>query len=329
MAASFATDLEHSHRCAARLARRSGSSFYRSFALLPRGKRRAMTALYAFARQTDDFGDSPGPPAERERHLQAWRTATACRLSSAAAEVTAGEVTAAEVTAAEDAAALESAMPLAVRTAAADLLPALADSAARYAIPPQHLLEIIDGVIADQHQTRFETIAEVERYCYLVASAVGLACLAIWGHRPTLPRAAAIDCGIAFQWTNILRDIREDAARGRIYLPRECWGGRGLSDADFLAAEPSAALLEVCAELAERARQHYHRGWKIHDHLHPDGRRMFSMMWSSYHSLLERIEADPAAVFRQRVELRHRDRLRILGSHLVGPWFRRLGNPSE
>lgn len=311
-----APELERSHRCAARLARRSGSSFYRSFALLPRDKRRAMTALYAFARQTDDFGDSIATAAERERHLQAWRTATARSLN--APQLTGHDAPP---------------LPPTVRAAAADLLPALADSAKRYAIPPQHLLEVVDGVLADQNQTRFQTFAEVERYCYLVASAVGLACLPIWQHRPALPRAAAVDCGIAFQWTNILRDIREDAARGRIYLPAESWAHRGLSEADFLAAEPavepSAAMLDVCTEIAERARQHYERGWQVYDYLHPDGRRMFSMIWRSYRSLLDRIQDDPAAVFRHRIELRHRDRLRIIGSHFVGPWFRRLGNQSE
>lgn len=274
-----------------------------------------MTALYAFARQTDDLGDSLGTAAERQRNLKAWRAATAHSLGVDQRSASEGP---------SFGGTSDSALPAAARAAATDLLPALADSAKRYAIPSQHLLEIVDGVILDQYQTRYDTFEEVERYCYLVASAVGLACMPIWQHAPELPKAAAIDCGLAFQWTNILRDIREDAARGRIYLPAECWAPRGLSEADFQTSKPSSAMLDVCSEIAERARQQFERGWEVYEYLHPDGRRMFSMIWRSYRSLLGRIQADPAAVFRHRVELRHRDRLRIIGSHFVGPLFRRL-----
>lgn len=278
--------------------------------MLPRDKRRAMTALYAFARHSDDLGDSARTTADRRRALQAWRAATLQSLSCS------------------DPAAIEfvhdPSAPAAVQRAARDLLPALADAAQRYAIPQQHLLEIVDGVIADQSQTRYESFEELERYCYLVASAVGLACMHIWQHAPELPRAAAVDCGIAFQLTNILRDVREDAELGRIYLPRQWWAPRGLREVDFQSPEPPPQMVGFLRETAARARSRFAHGWQVAEHLHPDGRRMFSMMWHTYSILLDRIEADPAAVFRHRVKLGQRDRLWIIGSHLIGPWFRHL-----
>lgn len=298
--------LERSYRRAAIVARRSGSNFYRSFALLPRDKRRAMTALYAFARYTDDLGDTAsGTPAECLRLLHAWRETTLRVLqgdTSAAIDV-----------------ADEPAIPEAIRQAASDLLPALADAAERYAIPHEHLLDIIDGVIADQTHRGFDTFTDLEQYCYLVASAVGLACMSIWGHAPELPRQAAIDCGVAFQLTNILRDVREDATLGRIYLPRQCWTRRDLSEAHFRDPAPPPAMLDVLGEAAARARVRFAQGADVYPHLHADGRRMFSMMWHTYRILLERIEADPAAVFRRRVALTSRDRLRVAACHFAGP----------
>ncbi len=98
-------------------------------------------------------------------------------------------------------------------------------------------MEIIDGVLADQQKTRFDTYEQLEHYCYLVASAIGLACLHIWGFRGPLPVDAAIDCGLAFQLTNILRDVAEDAQRGRLYLPRQHYEQHGLCEDDLLAAQ--------------------------------------------------------------------------------------------
>lgn len=306
--------IERSHRRAAIVARRSGSNFYGAFALLPREKRRAITALYAFARQTDDFGDAGGTASQRRRQLEVWRGATARALLSGNSNGLRWDS--------------DPAVSEAVRSAAIDLLPALADSATRYAIPSQYLVEIIDGVITDQHQTRFDTFEQLEHYCYRVASTVGLACLHVWQYTPPLPYSAAVDCGVAFQLTNILRDLREDAARDRIYLPRQLWSPLGLTDADMLACEPSSAMLRVVADIAARARVRFFRGWAAYDSLHSDGRRMFSMMWRTYRSLLEAIEADPAAALRHRVRLGPGDRLRLIGSHVAGPLFRRLPAPT-
>ena len=170
------------------IARRSASSFYYSFLLLPKPKRQAMCALYAFLRQTDDLSDSADSATDRRAALETWRES----------------------------------LERATRGAFDDpLLPALADTMAGYSIPVDHLHAVIDGVEMDLEPLEYETFDELEAYCHRVASAVGLACLCIWGTTSERALEPARQCGVAFQLTNILRDLKEDAARGRVYLPRE------------------------------------------------------------------------------------------------------------
>ena len=135
-------------------------------------------------------------------------------------------------------------------------------------------------------KTRFDTYEQVEHYCYLVASAVGLACLHIWEFDDPMPIDSAIDCGLAFQFTNILRDISEDAQRGRIYLPRQHYEQHGLSEDDLLSPRPDDRLCCLIAEEIQRTSKLFDSGWQIWDSLHPDGRPMFSMMWRTYRLLL-------------------------------------------
>lgn len=315
--------LEQSQRHAARIARLSGSNFFRSFALLPRPKRRAMTALYAFARQTDDMGDALADSANARdqsgrllatcRTLEAWRSATARALLSNNPGSLAW--------------LSEAACPGDLIPMATAILPALADAAKRFEIPSQYLLDLIDGVLADQTQKRFHSFEQLEHYCYQVASTVGLACIHIWQFRAPLPVSAAIDCGVAFQLTNILRDIREDANRDRVYLPREFWGRRGLTESELLACQPSERIVPVMDDLAKKARARFLRGWEVFDSLHPDGRKMFSMMWRTYRLLLYKIDCDPVAALSNRVSLDVSERFKLVSSHFIGPLYRRLPNP--
>jgi phytoene synthase len=309
-----------------RISRQSGSNFYRSFWLLPRPKREAMEALYAFARITDDLGDSNEPPSVRSQWLQWWRGATALNLIS---ENDSGKVIFPEGWLAGD-------QPLSggrdsakssLRKRAEEIFPALSDTARRYEIPSRFLLEIIDGVLADQQKTRFDTYEQVEHYCYLVASAVGLACLHIWEFDEPLPTSAAIDCGLAFQWTNILRDVAEDAERGRIYLPRQHYEQHGLSEDDLLRPRRDDRLECLISEEASRAAKLFDSGWGIWDSLHCDGKPMFSMMWRTYRKLLKHIEDDPGQVLQKRVRLTRSEKISLVSKHYV-PWvFRRLPVP--
>ncbi len=308
-----------SYRQVQRIARRSKSNFYRSFWLLPAGKRAAMCALYAFARITDDIGDCNAPVSLRRQWLHWWRQTTALNLLADPQE---------PMCLLPDGLPPSTAKwPVDLRARAVDVLPAMRHAAAQFSIPSRYLLEIIDGVIADQKKTRFDTFEQLEHYCYLVASAVGLACLHIWQFDAPIPMRAAIDCGLAFQLTNILRDVSEDAQRGRIYLPQQHWHQHGLCEDDLLKPRPDDRLRCLILDEVRRATDLYDSGWSVWDSLHDDGRPMFSMMWRTYRQLLSRIEANPNEVLLRRVRLSKSQRLHLVSSHFIGPLFRRLPVP--
>ncbi|MDA8744550.1 squalene/phytoene synthase family protein [Rubripirellula amarantea] len=322
--------LSQSYRHVRRISRRSGSSFYRSFWLLPSEKRSAMCALYAFARITDDLGDCDEPPALRTRWLDWWRRTTALNLIGDPNDgrvLLADELVPPYRESRNGMGKNKCHLPVDLHRCAREILPALSDTSRRYNIPSRYMLEIIDGVLADQQKTRFDTYEQVEHYCYLVASAVGLACLHIWEFDEPLPEAAAIDCGLAFQWTNILRDISEDAGRGRIYLPRQHYEMHELSEDDLLSPRPDDRLCCLIAEEAERAKKLFDSGWNIWDSLHADGKPMFSMMWRTYRKLLQRIADDPGSVLVRRVRLTTSEKLGLVSRHFVPPIFRRLPVP--
>lgn len=325
-----------SYHHARRIARGASSNFYRSFWLLPRRKREAMDALYAFARITDDVGDCHAPTDRRELWLRWWRHATATYLRNgdpSADPFDSGIPIPSDVSpppARQNRRGLGGRFRNAsidMARSAHQVLPALCDASQQFGIPQQHLLEIIDGVLADQRKTRFDTYEQLEHYCYLVATAVGLCCLYIWEFEPPLPLAAAIDCGVAFQLTNILRDVREDAARGRIYLPRQHWRQHGLCEDDLLDPRPDARFRCLIEDEISRAVGLYKSGWQVWDRVHPDGQPMFSMIWRTYHRLLDRIAESPTAVARTRVQLPVGDRLDIASRHFFPFLFRRLPLP--
>ena len=313
--------IAESFRCAARICRRSRSNFYRSFWLLPRAKRDRMYVLYAFARTTDDLGDCSEPAALRTKWLGWWRQTTAVNL------IGEGPLERVVLPDGLPKFAKSSGMPLDLHQRARELMPALRETWQQSQIPTRYFLEIVDGVLADQQKTRFDTYEQLEHYCYLVASAVGLACLHIWEFEEPLPDAAAIDCGLAFQLTNILRDIVEDAQRGRIYLPRQHYEQHGLSEDDLLSPRGDDRLCCLINDEVERAKQLFDSGWHVWDSLHADGRPMFSMMWRTYRRLLDRIAEDPARVASGRIRLAPTEKVGIIARHFVTPMFRRLPVP--
>lgn len=314
-----AISVSESYRHVRRISRRSGSNFYRSFWLLPRPKREAMCALYAFSRITDDLGDCHQPAALRTQWLHWWRQTTAMNLI--------GEGPIDRVLLPQDGPQSTDGWPIDLHRRAQQILPALRHAQQRYQIPTRYLLELADGVLADQQKTRFDTYEQVEHYCYLVASAVGLACLHIWQFDEPLPTSSAIDCGLAFQLTNILRDVSEDAQRGRIYLPRQHYEQHGLSEDDLLQPRPDDRLRCLISDEVRRAERLFESGWQVWDSLHPDGRPMFSMMWRTYRKLLDRIAADPGSVVLRRVRLSAGERLGLVSRHFFAPMFRRLPVP--
>lgn len=261
-----------------RLARQAASSFYLSFALLDRPRREAMTALYAFLRQTDDLGDSPGAAAEKLESLARWR------------------------------AALDRALAGDCET---PVLAALADTVARFAIPPAYLRAAIDGVERDVAGARFHTFGELAHYCYQVAVVVGFACLHVWGYSDAAAFGYAYHCGLAFQLTNVLRDLREDALAGRIYLPAEDMQRFGYSEHDLLALRGGEPFCELLAFEVARVQRLYEQGAPLVEHLSPAGRAAFGAMSATYRALLDAICRAGPRVLCCRVRLKHWHRLWI------------------
>jgi len=266
MSVSLAASYAHCQQ----IARRSASSFYYSFLLLPKPKRLAMCALYAFLRRTDDLGDSAEPVNVRRQQLASWRQS----LNKA----THGTF--------DDA-----------------MLPALADTVARFEVPIAYLEAVIDGVEMDLDTCRYDTFMQLEEYCHRVASAVGLACLRIWGCDHEQAEPAARNCGLAFQMTNILRDLKEDAARNRIYLPREDLDRFGYSEGDLGAGVRDERFRRLMQFEIDRTEKLYAEANKLEQWLKPDGRRVFGSMIAIYRALLAEIKRRDGDVLSTRIRL--------------------------
>jgi 15-cis-phytoene synthase len=263
-----------------RVARSRAKNFYYSFLLLSRQQRKAMCAIYAFMRYCDDLSDEPGvnleagpgaTPEARRAAIDRWR-----------AEM-------------ED--ALEG------RFSPHPLWPAFHHTVRRFGIPHEYFHAMIDGVLSDLDPRRFQTFDELYRYCYQVASVVGLTVVHIFGFdtRSALPLAEK--CGVAFQLTNILRDIREDAALDRVYLPAEDLRRFGVSEDDLRAGNRNEAFLRMMRFEAARARAYYNESQPLLDLIHPRSRPSLWALVTIYSSLLERIERSNYDVFRRRVRL--------------------------
>jgi len=260
--------VEQSYEYCQHVARTRAKNFYYSFLLLTAQQRKAMCAIYAFMRYCDDLSDEPG--ATRAA-IERWR-----------AEL-------------ED--ALEG------RFSGHPVWPAFYHTVRRFGIPHDYFRAMIDGVVSDLEPRRFQTFDQLQRYCYQVASVVGLTTIHIFGFDTPTALPLAETCGVAFQLTNILRDIREDADRGRIYLPAEDLRRFGVSEADLLAGKRNAAFLGLMRHETARARAYYEESRPLLDLIHPRSRRSLWALVSIYSRLLERIESSGYDVFSRRVRL--------------------------
>lgn len=305
------SEIRTSYRIAARISRNASSSFYPSFWLLPKRKRLAMCAFYAFARLTDDVADLDIASQLKQDWLSNWRSVVSDSLSSSATQATEMPYVSGKLS-----------------KHATLVLPALRDVVHRYGIDPNLILQIIEGALLDQQKVRFDTYNQLESYCYLVASTVGLVCVSIWGSEGSRTQDAAIACGKAFQMTNILRDIHEDDLQNRYYLPIED-GNKFNVDVTKISDTRQSGWNELLRYECDRTSELFDKGWETSQGIHPDGQPMFSMMWRSYRSLLSEIEREPAKVLHHRVRIPSSNRLRIAASHFVSPIFRRLPSPVE
>ncbi|MGA2035507.1 MAG: phytoene/squalene synthase family protein [Thermoguttaceae bacterium] len=274
-----------SYAACRRVGREARSNFRIAFLLLPRQKRAATEALYAFMRHSDDLVDDARPPQAAEEALAQWRSDLERALSEKP----------------------PSQSPEPGRA----LLPALVDTVRTFQIPAEYLRAVLDGMEMDLRQRRYRTFDELQLYCQRVASAVGLACIHIWGFSGRDALGLARDAGIALQLTNILRDLVEDAAADRVYLPLDDLRQCGYAADDFERRVVSPSFYRLMELEIVRAERFYRSGTKLLDRLSPEGRRIFGVMIDTYHNLLMQIKRRPADVLARRMRVSLPKRLGI------------------
>lgn len=291
--------LTHAYAVCRGIARRAAKNFYYGFLVLPSEKRNALCAVYAFMRHADDLADDPRlEVSEKRQKLEEW-------LNSAK-QVFAGTPT-------DD-----------------PVLMALGDAQRKYSIPPELFEKLVYGTGMDleiPHTPEApavvcRTFEDLRQYCYYVASVVGLVCIRIFGYEDKKAEFLAEDCGLAFQITNILRDVKEDAAMGRIYLPEDDLQRSNLSSADFLPQAlsniPQAQRLRPVLEFeAERARKYYESGRWLLELVHEDSRGGLWVLVEIYSRLLKKISERNYDVFSERVKLSNWEKLRVLARGFV------------
>jgi 15-cis-phytoene synthase len=282
------------------ITRTAAKNFYYAFLALPRRKREALCAVYAFMRRCDDITDDPKlSHADRRQQLDIWLD----NLHRAQQ----GHPT-------DDA-----------------ILLALTDAQRRYAIPAGLLDELAHGTAMDvdeselmapapdsvAHVIHYKTFEDLRAYCYRVASVVGLVCIHIFGYRDPAAEPLAERCGLAFQLTNIIRDVKEDAGMGRVYLPEEDLAKFGLSVADVLASPDAARFRPLLAMEADRAREFYASGEELIPYIAEDSQPALWVLITIYRSLLEKIAAKQYDVFTAKVSLSTWEKLRVLGKGFI------------
>ena len=270
------TDLERSFAHCRRVAKTRARNFYYSFLLLPREQKDAMCAIYAFMRYSDDISDEGDPPIEtRRKALAEWRAALDRAL--------AGDL-------GDD-----------------PILPAFRATVDKYAIPHEYFLELTEGIASDLEPQRYETFDQLYRYCYRVASVVGLTVVHVFGFDGEQALALAEKCGIGFQLTNILRDIPEDAAMGRVYLPEEDLTRFGMTRDDLLRAggrHPDNPGFDDLMEFEwRRANQYYEEAAPLLDMVRAQSRPSLWAMMAIYYGILLRIRAQGYDVYSRRARL--------------------------
>jgi phytoene synthase len=285
------------------IARSAAKNFYYGFLVLPVRRRNALSAVYAFMRHADDISDDPSIPAQQRREkLEDW--------INALRRVVAGERT-------DD-----------------PVLFALADSQKSYNIPMELLEKLVHGTAMDVPnrgmapklspdagiaQLQYDTFDQLYNYCYHVASVVGLICIRIFGYRDPRAEKLAEQTGVAFQLTNIIRDVKEDAEMGRVYLPREDLARFGAESYSLTNGTASAALRPVLEFEADRAREFYRAADELLPLVDEESQPALWTLVEIYRRLLKRIAARNYDVFSERVRLSTAEKLAVLGK---GFWKR-------
>lgn len=285
--------LTHAYAVCRGVARRSAKNFYYGFLVLPSEKRNAFCAVYAFMRHADDISDDPALALpQKKQKLNDWL--------EAAKEVFDGKAT-------DD-----------------PVLMALSDTQSRFKIPAQLFEKLVYGTSLDLEIPQSPgapailcpTFEELRHYCYFVASVVGLVCIRIFGYQDSKAELLAEDCGLAFQLTNIIRDVKEDAGLGRIYLPQEDLDRFGLSASQLtlenLSGGKGVELKPVLEFEAERAKRYYGSAKWLMELIEEDSRPALWVLVEIYSRLLNKIAQRNYDVFTERVQLSLWEKLKVL-----------------
>lgn len=296
MTAARSTELAAAYEACREIARREAKNFYYSFRVLPRHKSDAMCAVYAFMRKADDLADDESLSIEARREaMRVWTAAWRASRTEASGDV---------------------------------IFVALNDTQQRFGISDELLEQLVAGTSLDLEARPegvcsvelcgedggvrtvqvYESFAALHHYCYLVASVVGLVCIRIFGYTDERADKLAINTGVAFQLTNILRDIKEDVERGRIYLPSDLLREKGVAPERIVALAAGGGAMEenelaLLRGIELRAQMLYHSAEELIPLLDADARPAMRVLVGIYHDLLDRIAEDPGAVFRKRVSV--------------------------
>jgi len=284
------------------IARKTAKNFYYAFLVLPRAKRQSLCAVYSFMRHCDDLSDDPSlQPRERRARLEAWLDRF--HLAQAGAPT-------------DD-----------------PVLLALTDTQRRYQIPMEFLDQLAFGTLMDvpesdeydrqaQQQAadltvQYRSFKDLYLYCYHVASVVGLVCIKIFGYKDSEAERLAERCGIAFQLTNIIRDVKEDASLGRVYIPLEDLQKHELSPTDLLKNPDPNRLRPLLAMETERALDFYKSGHELIPHVSEDSQPALWVLVTIYESLLEKIARKQFDVYGSRIRLTTFEKMKVLGKGFV------------
>ncbi len=277
-------DVYSAYQVCQQITKREAKNFYYGFISLPEPKRRAIHAAYAFSRQCDDAVDSQGLHTEKLLALEE----ASIRLH----QCYAGNPT-------------------------DPVMLALHDAVTRYHIPSTYFEALLEGMAMDIETTRYRTFEELRAYCYRAASVIGLICLEIFGYRQPQAKTFAIDLGIAMQLTNILRDLKEDAERGRIYLPQQELRDFGVSEEDILTGHLTGQFRALMRYQVRRARKYFASGIRLLPLLPPRSRMCTAVLQGIYAAILERIEDADYDVFKKRISLSTLEKTQLT----VSLWF--------
>jgi phytoene synthase len=269
--------VEASLRWCRRYTRERAKNFYYAFAILPEEKRQAIYATYAFSGYVDDIVDEAGEPAAQLAALNDARR----RLHTTRAGNGEGP-----------------------------LFTALGWTFERFNVPEEFFDELINGCEMDLTQVRYETWADLHQYCYRVASMIGLMCTSVFGTKShPQARQFAIDLGIGLQVVNIMRDVKEDAARGRIYFPQTELAQFGLTDQDILDGVYDERFIALMKHQGKRARRHFRSGRRLLPLLDTRSRMCVNVLQGVYFEILKRIERERYDVYSNRISLSGREKL--------------------